>query len=93
MVTKNGFITVKTSDGLARQEFDRKLPDKELAQMLFNICHHQVLKTRYVINGWEIDVFEGTLKGIILAEKEMDSVDEVVEIPEFIEESIEVTIA
>jgi adenylate cyclase len=48
-----------------------------------------VIKTRYNKLGndgllWEIDEFEGLLAGLILAEVELESQDQVVEIPSWI---------
>jgi adenylate cyclase len=48
-----------------------------------------VVKTRYnkISNDglmWEIDEFEGSLAGLILAEVELDSQDQVVEIPSWV---------
>lgn len=85
-----GVVTIKSGNGMIRGEFERSL-DIDVACSLFDICQHHIYKTRYCILGWEIDVFEMPLEGIILAEKEMSSVDEETQLPDFIEESIEVT--
>ena len=48
-----------------------------------------LVKSRYLFRGtdghmWEIDEFEGSLAGLILAEVELESQDQVVEIPSWI---------
>ena len=56
-------------------------------QILEQLPH--VIKTRYKIVGndglmWEIDEFEGSVAGLIMAEVELESQDQVVEIPSWV---------
>lgn len=59
------------------------------AVLLQDKAFPHVEKTRYVWNGpdgktWEIDEFEGTLAGLILAEIELERTEEVVALPDWV---------
>lgn len=86
---KRGFLTIKSSNvGIVRQEFEYEIPLDD-AQELLKLCAPNVLeKIRYKIEYagkiWEVDVFGGRHSGLILAEVELLSADEVVELPTWI---------
>ena len=68
-------------------ELEWKINSLPSVQTLAQLPH--VIKTRYNKFGgdgllWEIDEFEGLLAGLILAEVELESQDQVVEIPNWI---------
>ena len=68
-------------------EFEWKINSMPNIQNLEQLPH--VIKTRYNKLGsdgllWEIDEFEGSLAGLILAEVELESQDQLVEIPSWI---------
>jgi CYTH domain-containing protein len=75
------FLTIKIGkDTLSRDEFEYQIPVKDALSMM-EIMNLKVLsKTRYEIkfenNLWEVDVFEGKLDGLIIAEIELESEDE-----------------
>lgn len=83
------FLTVKgRNNGLVRKEFEYEIPVKDAGEM-FGLCEGGVIeKTRHLINYsgnlWEIDEFHGDLRGLVLAEVELKSKDEVVALPPFI---------
>lgn len=79
------YITIKskTENSIIRNEYEYRIP-REDAEELIKFCIYPVIKkTRYGFTNsdWEIDVFKGDLEGLILAEIEMRSVDEVVKLP------------
>ena len=86
-----GFITVKgtgSSDGLSRFEWEKEISAAD-AQALMGLCKSGVIdKTRYEVpyRGYvfEVDVFHGENDGLVLAEAELGSLDEKVELPEWI---------
>ncbi|MBI2063261.1 MAG: AAA family ATPase [Candidatus Yanofskybacteria bacterium] len=82
--------TIKTGSGLVREEGQFKI-DRLFAEHLLMACHHHLTKTRHKVNGWEVDFYDEPLKGIIIAEKELASADEKVELPPWIMEATEVT--
>lgn len=81
-------ITVNT----ARPEFEYEIPLDE-ANELFELCEKPLIeKTRYEVEydnlTWEIDIFEGENKGLILAEVELQSVNQKVKLPDWIGEEV-----
>ncbi|MCF7791320.1 MAG: CYTH domain-containing protein [Victivallales bacterium] len=90
-----GFITLKSNlKGIkVRREFEYEIPVKDAEEMLQFFCLKPYIeKYRYKldINGrtWEIDVFEGDNKGLVLAEVELDDENQQVEKPEWIEKEV-----
>ena len=88
-----GYITIKSANvGIVRQEFEYEIPFED-AEELLKLCEPNVLcKIRYCIEYagkiWEIDFFEGRHAGLILAEVELNSPDELVELPEWVGEEV-----
>jgi len=84
------YITVKyRKTRLTRAEFEYEIPYNDAINMIENCCDNEVLeKTRYIYfyenKKWEIDVFEGKNKGIILGEIELESENDQFELPPFI---------
>jgi adenylate cyclase len=71
------WLTVKGSGGLARVEEELQL-DPEQFESLWPLTEGRRLeKTRHVLpGGIELDVYEGTLEGLVVAEVEFASEDE-----------------
>ncbi|MGM9698458.1 MAG: CYTH domain-containing protein [Prevotella sp.] len=90
------FLTIKGpsfDNGLSRYEFEKEITLDE-AEHLFRLCAPGVIdKTRYLVpvgnHVFEVDEFYGDNEGLVVAEVELSSVDEVFERPTFI--GIEVT--
>jgi adenylate cyclase len=83
------YLTIKgIPEGARRPEFEYPIPLSD-AQQLMNLCLRPLVeKTRYVIKyggkRWEVDEFHGDNRGLILAEIELPSEDERIEIPPWI---------
>ncbi len=84
------FITIKSGkDSLRRKEFEYEIPmeDFEELKMIFNDSP-SIEKSRYLYNYegmlWEIDVFSGNNKGLILAEIELENETQKFEKPEWL---------
>lgn len=81
-------ITIKgASSGMSRAEYEYDIPIED-ARELLAIAEPQVLaKTRHIVpfGGliWEVDVFEGKLEGLIMAEVELDREDREVQLPDW----------
>lgn len=85
---RSGFITVKGNGTLVRSEYDYFIDDDEALEML-DLCLNILTKKRYILDRWEVDVFEGDLDGLILAEIELYSEDEQLgELPEWVGEEV-----
>jgi adenylate cyclase len=88
---EKGFLTIKgisNESGLSRFEWEKEVPILE-ADALLKICEKGVIdKTRYEVKVgnhiFEIDEFHGENKGLIIAEIELSSEDEVFEKPNWL---------
>ncbi len=89
-----GYITLKgPSATLARPEFEYEIPLDDAEQLLRDFCEQPLIeKTRYKIPIgdvlWEVDEFEGANAGLIVAEVELTSEQQVVDIPDWIEREV-----
>jgi len=90
--SKEAFLTIKMGQGLARNEYEYAITLEDAEEMMAKANLRCLEKTRYVIlhknNLWEIDVFHGKHNGLILAEIELSSIDEEVELPTWIGEEV-----
>lgn len=86
-----GYLTIKgASDekGMSRYEFEREIPLED-AEQLLSLCEPGVIdKVRYLLkqgkHTWEVDEFHGANEGLLMAEIELSSEDEELEIPEWL---------
>ncbi len=87
------FLTIKgKSEGIKRIELEYKIPVNE-AETLMKMClDFPVEKTRYFEKRgdvvWEIDLFEGENKGLIIAEVELKHENQHVNLPHWIEKEV-----
>ena len=87
-------INIKSATlGITRTEFEYAIPVDAAQLMIDNLCIKPVIeKTRYIVkhmqHRWEIDVFSGNNKGLIVAEIELSSPDESFEKPSWIGEEV-----
>ena len=88
-----GYLTVKGKNtGISRIEFEYEIPAND-AKELLTLCEPSIIiKRRYNINvngsKWEVDVFEGDNEGLIVAEIELSSEDELFSKPNWIGEEV-----
>ncbi len=87
-----GYLTIKgqsSESGMSRYEWEKEIPLME-AQELLKLCEPVVIeKIRYIVpedSGlvFEVDVFEGAHKGLIMAEIELPSEDTAFALPEWL---------
>lgn len=89
----NGFLTIKgRSAGFSRLEFEYRIPYDEALEIL-KLCAIPVIekyRSRILFAGkiWEVDEFEGENKGLIIAEIELKSEDEIFSVPGWIGEEV-----
>ena len=93
---EKAFITLKSDikGAKVRHEFEYEIPVSDAGQMLETFCRKPLIeKVRYIIKYsgliWEVDVFEGDNKGLIVAEVELETEDQKVDLPDWI--GVEVT--
>jgi CYTH domain-containing protein len=69
-------LTFKAGRGLVRREVELPVPPEIGAELMDMAGEHRLDKIRYQVGRWEIDLFEGKLTGLVLAEIELSSIDE-----------------
>lgn len=92
---EQGYITIKGSpdpSGMSRFEWEKEIPVQE-AELLLALCEPGTIdKTRYLVpvgnHTYEVDEFYKENEGLILAEVELNSVDETFEKPEWLGEEV-----
>lgn len=87
------FLTIKGNQvGITRDEFEYEIPKNEAIEMIEQFHLKVLLKRRYYKQvdelTWEIDVFEGKLTGLIIAEIEIPTEDFLFEVPTWIGEEV-----
>jgi CYTH domain-containing protein len=89
-VGDQAFLTIKSpTQGLSRSEFEYPIPLADAETMLDTLCRRPLIeKTRFVLlDGeltWEIDEFYGDNQGLILAEVELQSEDQPINLPPWV---------
>ena len=88
----NGYLTIKgVTNGIERKEYEYHIPLKE-AEELITMCDGVIEKTRHYFpigkHVYEVDVFEGENKGLIVAEIELQSSDEEFIKPDWLGEEV-----
>lgn len=87
-------LTIKGGNGtIERQEFEYPIPVADAEAMIASLCMRPVLsKRRFKVpvgrHLWEVDVFEADNAGLVMAEVELDSVDEAFERPAWVGEEV-----
>jgi CYTH domain-containing protein len=90
VINDRGYLTVKgISQGATRVEYEYEIPKAEAEAMLDNLCEKPlIIKKRYKIEFkgfvWEVDEFLGENQGLIIAELELESENQVFIKPEWI---------
>ena len=88
-----GYLTIKgESGGMSRNEFEYNIPVGDARKLLKMSIASIVEKKRSRIEWkgkvWEVDEFEGKNKGLILAEIELKSEDEIFTVPPWIGDEV-----
>ncbi len=83
-------INIKSATiGSARQEYEYDIPPVDAHELLSNLCHKPLVeKIRHLVvikqHTWEIDEFAGENQGLIVAEIELSTIDEVFDRPSWV---------
>ena len=89
-----GFITIKgKAHSFTRDEFEYEIPADEADMLLDNLCIRPLIeKIRHFIiyggNEWVIDEFLGVNKGLVVAEIELESEEQLFEKPDWLGEEV-----
>lgn len=91
---EKGYLTIKgISDkkGLVRQEWEYPIPVQD-ARALMDLCDKKIEKTRYIVahgkHQFEVDFFHGQNNGLVIAELELQTENELIEKPEWLGKEI-----
>ncbi|MAR43997.1 MAG: adenylate cyclase [Flavobacteriaceae bacterium] len=92
---KNAYLCIKgptSRSGISRFEFEKEISVIEGSKLLKLCLPRIIFKKRYLIEYkkqlLEVDVFEGFLKGLILAEIELNSESQKVNLPDWVGEEV-----
>lgn len=82
-------ITLKgAARGLRRAEYEYEIPIEDARDMLEMARPHVLEKRRHLVPFagllWEVDIFEGRHAGLMIAEVELESEDQHVELPDWV---------
>ena len=93
IIDNQGFLTVKGKNaGIKRSEFEYAIPQSEAVELLQLSLYRPIEKIRYLHNFkkhlFEVDVFQGENKGLILCEVELENEFEQFERPDFLGEEV-----
>jgi len=80
------YLTIKSkTKGISRDEFEYEIPVADAEAMLKLCPESPISKTRYEVQHgahlWEVDVFHGANEGLVMAEVELASEEEDVDLP------------
>ena len=92
---EKAYLTIKgpsPDGGLSRYEWEHESPGREALELM-QLCERGVIdKVRYLVpyggHTFEVDEFFGANEGLVMAEVELDAVDEAFERPPFLGEEV-----
>lgn len=90
---KKGFLTIKgKTEGISRSEFEYEIPLNDAEELIKNFTPRHLRKERYDIKfagkKWEVDVFHDKLEGLIIAELEVQSLEETFNLPDWVTKDV-----
>ncbi len=90
---EQAWLNIKSSNlGLARQEYEYEVPLADAEAMLARLCDGVVEKIRHYVahanHEFEVDEFFGANDGLVVAELELDSIDEAYERPDWLGQEV-----
>lgn len=90
VIHDRGYLTVKgRTVGVTRYEYEYEIPVDDADQMLDDLCEKPLIeKYRYTLDHggqeWEIDEFLGQNAGLIVAEVELESLEQEIVLPPWV---------
>lgn len=89
------FLTIKgksSADGTSRFEWEKEIEVNEAKELILLAEPHPIKKTRYIIpigkHLFEVDVFHGIHKGLVIAEIELSEANEEFHQPDWLGEEV-----
>ena len=93
-INDKGFLTIKgISVGAVRREYEYEIPVEDANALLDELCEKPIIeKNRYKVEFsgfvWEIDEFFGENDGLVVAEIELESEDQLFDRPKWVGEEV-----
>ncbi len=93
-IADKAYLTIKgASQGAIRMEYEYEIPLQDAVTMLDELCIQPIIeKNRYVVefqgNTWEVDEFFRENEGLVVAEIELESEDQLFEKPDWIGQEV-----
>jgi len=93
-IGEKGYLTIKgITVGISRLEFEYEIPTDDANELLDELCERPIIeKHRYKIpyGGlvWEVDEFHGVNEGLVIAEVELESDDQAIDVPAWVGEEV-----
>ena len=93
-IGEKGYLTIKgITVGISRLEFEYEIPTDDANHLLDELCEKPIIeKHRYKIpyGGlvWEVDEFHGVNEGLVIAEVELESDDQAIDVPAWVGEEV-----
>lgn len=93
-VGDKAFLTIKgVSVGISRLEYEYEIPVDDANRLLDEVCERPIIekqrtKIKFCDLVWEVDEFHGANQGLVIAEVELESVDQIVELPDWVGEEV-----
>jgi len=89
VISDNAFLTIKgLTNGIKRPEYEYEIPLNDANDLLDEFSESEITKIRYDIfydnKKWEVDEFHGDNEGLMFAEIELISEDEIFSTPDWI---------
>ena len=86
-------LTIKSAGaGARRSEFEYEIPVADAEEMLALRIGIVIEKTRHIVpyagNRWEVDVFEGELAGLVVAEIEHEREGQAIDLPDWLGDEV-----
>ena len=94
VIGETGFLTIKgPTVGISRLEFEYEIPLDDAQHMLDELCKKPIIekhrsKIEYGGLIWEVDEFHGANEGLVIAEVELESADQVIDLPDWVGEEV-----
>ena len=94
IIGEKGYLTIKgISVGISRPEYEYEIPIPDAKELLEGLCEKPIIeKDRYKISFgglvWEVDEFLGVNEGLVIAEVELESADQAIDLPPWVGEEV-----
>jgi adenylate cyclase len=93
VVADQAWLTIKgISRGSVRSEYEYSIPPDHAVELLGMCLPPLIEKTRYCVMHagltWEVDEFSGENAGLVIAEIELDSAEQIPELPGWVGEEV-----